>query len=65
MPQDALSRLPLIVAIGLDNLHGNIAVRAFALNSTNKNKRISPIQMANIISSVMEHYKSGVQIPKI
>ena len=44
MPQDALSRLSLIVAIKLDNLHSNIAVRAFALNSTNKHRRILPIR---------------------
>ena len=47
MSQDALSRVSLLVAIGLDNLHSNIAVRAFAFNSTNKHERILLIQEAN------------------
>ena len=57
MAQDALSWLSLVVAIGLDNLHGDIAVRALALNSTNKHRCILLTQGANATSLQMEHYK--------
>ena len=60
MAQNPLSRLPLIVAIRLDNLHSDIAVRAFALNSTNKHKRILPTHKQNAMPNSMEHCKSNM-----
>ena len=61
MSQDALSRLSLLVAIGLDNLHSNIAVRTLALNSTNKHRVILLTQEANATLTKTEHYKSDVK----